>query len=48
MSFNNFESDSHCVGGRHRSRRINTSGDISSKGSKVPIGFCSICNRKNL
>ena len=46
MSFNNFESDSHCNGGRHRSRTVKIYGDIASKGSKVLIGYCSICERK--
>ena len=46
MSFNKFKSDSYCVGGRHRSATKNIYGDITSKGSKVLIGYCSICNRK--
>ena len=46
MSFNKFKSDSYCVGGRHRSATVKIFGDISSKGAKVLIGFCSICNRK--
>ena len=46
MSFNKFRSDSYCVGGRHRSATVKIYGDITSKGSKVLIGFCSICNRK--
>ena len=46
MSFQKFKSDSHCVGGRHRSATKNNYGDITSKGSKVLFGFCSICNRK--
>ena len=46
MSFNKFKSDSYCVGGRHRSATVKIYGDITSKGSKVLIGFCSICNRK--
>ena len=46
MSFNKFKSDSHCVGGRHRSATVKIFGDITSKGSKVLIGYCSICNRK--
>ena len=47
MSFNKFESDSYCVGGRYRCRTVNVHGDITSKGSEVLIGYCSICNRKN-
>ena len=46
MSFQKFEKDSHCVGGRHRSATIKIYGDITSKGSKVLIGFCSVCKRK--
>ena len=46
MSFNKFKSDSYCVGGRHRSATIKIYGDITSKGSKVLIGYCSICERK--
>ena len=46
MSFQKFKSDSYCVGGRHKSATVKIYGDITSKGSKVIIGFCSICNRK--
>ena len=46
MSFNKFKSDSYCVGGRHRSATVKIFGDITSKGAKVLIGYCSICNRK--
>ena len=46
MSFQNFKTDSYCVGGRHRSDTIKIYGDITSKGSKVLIGYCSVCNRK--
>ena len=46
MSFQNFKSDSFCVGGRHRSATIKIYGDITSKGSKLLIGYCSVCNRK--
>ena len=48
MSFNKFESDSYCVGGRHRSATIKIYGNITSKGSKKLIGYCSICNRKKI
>ena len=44
MSFQKFKSDSYCVGARHRSATKNIYGDITSKGSKVLIGYCSICN----
>ena len=46
MSFTKFENDSYCVGGRHRSATTKIYGNITSKGKKVLIGFCSICNRK--
>jgi len=46
MSFQKFTSDSYCVGGRHRSATTKTYGDVTSKSSKVLIGYCSICNRK--
>ena len=46
MSFQKFKSDSYCVRGRHRSATVKIYGDITSKGSKVLIGYCSICNRK--
>ena len=46
MSFNKFKGDSYCVGGRHRSATVKIFGDITSKGAKVLIGYCSICNRK--
>ena len=46
MSFQKFETDSYCVGGRHRSSTIKIYGDITSKGSKVLLGYCSVCNRK--
>ena len=46
MGFNNFKSDSYCVGGRHKSATKKIHGDITSKGSKVLIGFCSIYNKK--
>ena len=46
MSFQKFKNDSYCVRGRHRSATVKNYGDITSKGSKVLIGYCSICNRK--
>ena len=46
MSFQKIKSDSYCVGGRHRSSAVKIYGDITSKGSKVIIGYCSICDRK--
>ena len=46
MSFQKFKSDSYCVVGRHKSATKNIHGDITSKGNKVLIGYCSISNRK--
>ena len=46
MTFNKFKTDSYCVGGRHRSATVKIYGDVTSKGSKVLIGYCSVCNRK--
>ena len=46
MSFNKFENDRYCVGGSHRSSTVMIYVDITSKGSKVLIGYCSKCNRK--
>ena len=46
MSFQKFKSDSYCVGGRHRSATVKIYGNITNKGSKVLIGFCSKCQRK--
>ena len=48
MSFNKIKSDSYCVGGRHRSTTAKICGDITSKGSKVIVGYCSVCYRENL
>ena len=45
MSFNKFENDSYCVGGRHRSLLTKLYSDITSKGGKVLIGYCSKRNR---
>ena len=41
-----FKSDSYFVRGRHRSATKNFYGGITSKDSKVLVGYCSICNRK--
>ena len=46
MSFQKIKSYSYCVGGRQKSARKNIYGDIISKGSKVLIGYCSVCNRR--
>ena len=45
MSFQKVKNDSYSVRGRHRSATTKTYGDLTSK---VLIGYCSICNRKNL
>ena len=46
MSFRNFKGVSYRVGGRHRSATTKIYGDKTCKGSKLLIGYCSICNRK--
>ena len=46
MSFQKFKTDSYCVGGRHRYSTKNNFGDTISEGSKVVIGYCSVCKRK--
>ena len=46
MSFQKFKSDSCCGGERNRSATTKIYGDITSKGSKILIGYCSKCNRK--
>ena len=51
MSFQKFETDSYCVGGRHKSATQNIVGDISiikKTGRKVKLlaGKCVTCNRK--
>ena len=40
MSFQEFETDSYCVGGRHRSSTVKVYGDITYKVSKVLIAVC--------
>ena len=46
MSFQKFKTDSFCVVGRHRSPTTKIYGDITTEGSELLIGYCSICNRK--
>ena len=46
MSFQKFQSDSYCVGGRHQPATVKIYGDITFKGSRVLISFCSKCNIK--
>ena len=48
MTFNKFKTNRYCNGGRHISATENIYGDITSRGSKVLIGYCSISNRKTL
>ena len=42
MTFNNFETNSYCVGGGHMSATKNIYGNITSKGNKILTGYCSI------
>ena len=51
MSFQNFKTNSYCVGGRHRSATENIVGDISinkktGKEVELLVGKCVICDRK--
>ena len=51
MSFQKFESDSYCVGGRHKSGTKNIVGEISvnkktGEEIKLLVGKCVICDRK--
>ena len=46
MSFQKFKTDSYCVGGRHRFATTKIYGNITSKGNKVLIGYCSKCQKK--
>ena len=51
MSFQKFETDSYCVGGRHQSATKNIVGNItnikkSGKEVKLLVGKCVICDRK--
>ena len=48
MSFQNVKTDRYCVAGRRRSATKYIYVDITSNGSKVLVGYCSIssCNRK--
>ena len=48
MTFNKFETNSYCAGGRHLSTTKNLYGSITSKGNKVLIGYCSICIGKKI
>ena len=53
MSSQKFQSDSYCVGGRHRSGTKNIVGEIrnnkkTSKEIKLLVGQCMVCNRKSL
>ena len=51
MSFQNFKSDSYCVGGKHKSSTKNITGEITvnkktGKQIKLLVGKCVICDRK--
>ena len=51
MSFQKFEKDSYCVGGRHRSATKDIVGDITinkkiGKEVKLLVGKCVVCNGK--
>ena len=46
MIFIKYERDSYCVGGRHRSATKKIIGILTSKGSKILTGYCSVCNTK--
>ena len=46
MSFQKLKTSSHIVGGRHRSATTNDFGVITSIGSKVLVGHCSIGKEK--
>ena len=48
MTFNKFETNGYCVGGRHISATKNIYGSITGKGNKLLVGYCSICNRKKI
>ena len=46
-----YQSDSYCVGGRHKSGTTNIVGEIrnnikTGKDTKLLVGRCVICNRK--
>ena len=51
MSSKKFETDSYCVGGRHRSATKDITGEVTvnkktGKDTKLLVGKCAICNRK--
>ena len=46
MSFQKFKMESYSVELGHRSATKNIHGDITSKGSKILFGSCSMCNIK--
>ena len=46
MSFQKFKISSYCNGGKHKTAPRNIYVEITSKGSKVLIGYCSFCNRE--
>ena len=53
MSSQKFQSDSYCVGGRHKSSTKNITGEITvnkktGKQIKLLVGKCVICDRKKI
>ena len=53
MNSKNFESNSYCVGGKHRSGTKNITGETTinkktGRQVKLLVGKCVICNLKNL
>ena len=53
MNSQKIQSDSYCVGGRHKSGTTNIVGEIrnnkkTGKEIKLLVGQCMVCNKKNL
>ena len=53
MNSQKFETNSYCVGGKHRSGTKNITGEITinkktGREIKLLVGKCVNCNRKNL
>jgi len=47
MSYENFKTNSFCVGYRHRSATISIEGDVVKAGQNLIIGICVQCIRRN-
>ena len=45
MSFQKFENNSYCVGGKQYSGTINIKGDVTPNGRKMLIGKCVVSNK---